>query len=58
MSKERVCVVPGCNSTGQHMGNYRKDGSIIRRKHCGKHHGIKYGLNGWIYNIEKLIVRI
>ena len=46
---ERVCEVPGCNRVGQHMGNYRKDGSVIRRKHCSKHHGIKYGLNGWDY---------
>ena len=46
---ERICEVPGCNRVGQHMGNYRKDGSVIRRKHCSKHHGIKYGLNGWDY---------
>ena len=35
---ERICEVPGCNSLGQHMGKYRIDGSVVRRKHCAKHH--------------------
>ena len=47
---ERICEVKGCNEIGQHTGNYRKDGSIIRRKHCNKHHIIltaeKRGMTG------------
>jgi len=47
---ERICEVEGCGEIGQHMGNYRKDGSVIRRKHCSKHHieytAAKKGLSG------------
>ena len=31
------------------MGQYRKDGSPVRRAKCAKHHSIDYGLNGWDY---------
>jgi hypothetical protein len=46
---ERVCCVPGCNKLGQHMGKKRKDGSIVRRAKCAKHHSLQYGLGGWEY---------
>jgi 5-methylcytosine-specific restriction endonuclease McrA len=50
---ERICEVSGCNDLGQHTGNYRKDGSIIRRAKCNMHHSIEYGLNGWDYKIYR-----
>jgi len=46
----RICEVEGCNEIGQHTGSYRKDGTIVRRKHCNKHHieltAAKKGLSG------------
>ena len=41
------CIVDGCNKLGQHLGQYRKNGSVRRRATCSKHHGIQYNLNGW-----------
>jgi len=43
------CVVIGCNKVGQHMGQYRKDGSVIRRATCDMHHGLRYNIGGWEY---------
>ena len=43
------CEVKGCCKTGQHTGNYRKDGYPIFRKKCGEHHFTKLGINGWEY---------
>lgn len=48
-SPNRICEVEGCNKLGQHMGTYRKDGSIVRRALCAKHHSIKMGIGGWDY---------
>jgi hypothetical protein len=36
-SPYRICKVEGCNKLGGHTGNYRKDGSLIRRSLCQKH---------------------
>ena len=38
ISMRPLCIHPGCNNRGQHMGNYRKDGTPIFRKYCTKHH--------------------
>tara|TARA_R110002012_G_scaffold5757_1_gene26699 strand:- start:750 stop:1163 length:414 start_codon:yes stop_codon:yes gene_type:complete len=51
---ERICEVSGCNNLGQHVGKYRKDGSIIRRAKCSKHHFMEYDLNGWSYKKYRL----
>jgi hypothetical protein len=49
ISMRPKCIHPDCNNSGQHTGNYRKDGTPIFRKQCAKHHGMKYGINGWEY---------
>ena len=46
---ERICCEENCNRLGQHMGKRRKDGSVIRRARCAKHHSLRYGLKGWDY---------
>jgi hypothetical protein len=33
-----MCCVGGCTNRGQHTGSYRKDGTPVFRKMCGKHH--------------------
>jgi len=48
-SPYRTCKVEGCNKLGQHTGNYRKDGSVVRRSLCSEHHGTKLGIHGWDY---------
>ena len=35
---DRVCIEPGCEKLGQHLGRYRLDGSVKRRARCQKHH--------------------
>jgi hypothetical protein len=35
---ERICCEPGCNELGQHMGKRRRDGSVVRRARCHRHH--------------------
>jgi len=35
---ERICCEAGCNELGQHMGKRRRDGSIVRRARCNRHH--------------------
>jgi len=49
ISKRPRCIHPGCDRHGQHTGIYRKDGSPCFRKHCTKHHGMRYGILGWEY---------
>lgn len=49
--ENRKCSVEGCENLGQHTGNYRIDGTIIRRDKCHKHHSMEYGINGWEYKI-------
>jgi len=49
---ERKCEVPGCNKLGRDR-RVRKDGTVYRRPYCSKHHGIKYGVNGWNYKIHR-----
>lgn len=34
----RKCIVEGCDKLGQHTGNYRTDGTVIRRAKCHTHH--------------------
>ena len=45
----RICIEKNCDKLGQHTGSYLKDGTIVRRKRCQKHHYIntakKKGLN-------------
>ena len=45
----RTCKFIGCNTLGQHLGKYNKDGTIRRRSLCSNHHYIytaaKKGLN-------------
>ena len=56
---ERICCEENCNRLGQHMGKRRKDGSVIRRARCAKHHSLRYGLKGWTINsIARTTVRI
>lgn len=43
------CIVDGCQKSGQHTGRKRKDGTIIYRAQCSKHHFIRYGINDWEY---------
>ena len=50
LNSERICCVEGCNKIGQNVGK-RKDGTIIRRAKCAKHHFIQHKLNGWEYKI-------
>ena len=49
ISERPKCITEGCDKPGQHMGQYRVDGSPIFRKRCEKHHaehqGAKKGLN-------------
>jgi hypothetical protein len=47
------CIVDGCNRPGQHMGNYRADGTPLFRKKCQMHHSINYGIDGWEYKIYR-----
>ena len=51
---ERICEVSGCDNLGQHLGKYRKDGSIMRRKICTEHQGRKYNISGWSYKKYRL----
>ena len=44
-----LCPVEGCGKPRQHTGKYRKNGSIIYRKVCDKHHRTEYGMAGWNY---------
>jgi len=44
-----ICVEPGCNNPGEHLGQRRKDGSVRYRKICAEHKGRKYNVNGWSY---------
>jgi len=37
-SSYQVCKVKGCSELGHDTGLYRKDGSLIRRTLCYKHH--------------------
>lgn len=46
---ERRCEVDGCDKLGQHTGQYRIDGSVIRRRHCSRHHGLRYGIGRYEY---------
>jgi|TARA_B110000495_G_scaffold142998_1_gene125955 hypothetical protein len=46
---QQVCEVDGCDSLGQHLGRYHRNGEIKRRKKCQKHHGFDCGTNGWNY---------
>ena len=34
----RKCCEPDCDKFGQHLGRVRRDGTIIRRARCAKHH--------------------
>ncbi|SRR6056297_1626046 len=46
MTQERICMEPGCNELGQHMGRYYQSGNRkgmpYRRARCTKHHQIFY----------------
>ena len=46
---QAVCEVDGCDSLGQHLGRYHRNGEVKRRKKCQKHHGFDCGTNGWNY---------
>ena len=43
------CIVEGCHKPGQNTGNRRKDGSVIYRAQCTKHHSLRYSLGNWAY---------
>ena len=46
------CTEEGCEQPGQHTGVYRKDGSVVYRKHCIAHHAIRYNMDGG-YKLSK-----
>ena len=46
------CIVKGCNKPGQHLGQYRTDGSARYRSECTGHHQLNYNMEG-AYRIYK-----
>jgi len=50
---ERICCEPGCTRLGQHTGNYRVDGSVIRRARCHRHHMAYYRMGRYQYLVHR-----
>lgn len=51
------CIVPGCENTGQHSGNYKKNGDPIIRKMCGYHLSKKIAAKHGLDNITEVIAK-
>lgn len=43
----RICEIDGCNRLGHNTGAKKKDGTIIRRARCDRHHFRKLADNGY-----------
>ena len=57
ISERPKCVVDGCNKTGQHCGQYRKDGYPIFRKRCAKCHSKHTASQHGLDNIMQVMAK-
>jgi hypothetical protein len=51
------CICEGCELPGQHTGNYRKDGSVMYRKYCAKHHSERTAKKHGLKSLTEVVAK-